>query len=125
MGRIQRSGYKQRRGRETKRLNVDVGISIKDRLDYIAVIQQTSKNETLNNILREYVITYEISRWEGVHQENAEKNDFISRYFEEHQDSLPDDEIQAMSEALHAYYDQQTFKFESEEVTFIPPDQLQ
>lgn len=125
MGRIQRSGYKQRRGRVTKKLMADVGISVTKKLDLISEVQKTSKTETLNNILRESIITYELSHWDGALQENAEKSEYISRFIKEHQDTLPDDELQAMSVALHAYYDQQTFNFDSEEETFIPPDQLQ
>lgn len=121
MGRIQRSGYKQRRGRQTRRLMADVGIRVKQKLDYVSQVQGGSKNETLNNILREAIVKYELSRWDEATQENAEKSDFIAKYMKEHYETKPEDELQAMSEALHAYYDQQMYNFGSEEETFILP----
>lgn len=62
--------------------------------------------------------------WEEVSKENHEKNDFIKKYISTHFGESVENEILAMSDALKAFYKLKGFHFESEEETFILPDNL-
>lgn len=62
--------------------------------------------------------------WEEISKENHEKNEFIKSYILTHFGESVEDEILAMSDALNAFYRFKGFHFESEEETFILPDNL-
>jgi hypothetical protein len=57
-------------------------------------------------------------------KENHEKKDFIKTYISTHFGESVENEILATSDALKAFYKFKGFHFESEEETFILPDNL-
>lgn len=62
--------------------------------------------------------------WEEVSKENHEKNEYIKAYILTHFGNSIEDEAQAMSDALDAYYKYKGFNFGDDEESFILPDDL-
>lgn len=123
-----RKGYtKRKKGVETTKFFTDVPVSLVSKLDYIAAIENKSKSQALEDLIREaYAVEYNVtSSWDVIGAENKDEKTFVELYIRKHFGENPDDPELAQSKALEAYWEEKGFNFGSDEDTFKLPEGLQ
>lgn len=121
-----RKGYtKKPKGVKTVKFFTDVPVSLIPKLDQIAMLENKSKTQALEDLIREaYAVEYNvnpISHIDAVGALNEKQNDFVKDYIMKHFGENPSDVVFAQSEALDAYWKSEGLDFGDGEDTFILP----